>query len=101
MKEKYFNEAEINANAFEGWKPDEKSEVHAIKWESVDVKKLPPILVIGITRLINSRSGSQYISTKLNDRFKVPLVISLSLLVISDCHYLFTSYISCHISFLI
>lgn len=76
LKEKYFNEAEVNANVFEGWKPDEKNEVHAIQWESVDVKKLPPILVIGITRLINDYSGDQYISTKLNDRFEVPLVRS-------------------------
>ena len=70
LKEKYFNSAEFNANVFEGWKPDEKNEVHAIQWESVDVKNLPPILVIGITRLINGDSGSQYISTK----FEVQLV---------------------------
>ena len=76
LKEKYFNEAEVNANVFEGWKPDEKNEVHAIQWESVDVKKLPPILVIGITRLINGSSDSKYISKKLHDRFKVPLVRS-------------------------
>ena len=38
LKEKYFNEAEFNANVFGGWKPDEKNEVHAIQWESVDVK---------------------------------------------------------------
>ena len=77
LKEKYFNEAEVNANVFEGWKPDEKNEVHAIQWESVDVKNLPPILVIGITRLINGSSDDgQYISTKLNDCFEVPLVRS-------------------------
>ena len=76
LKEKYFNEAEFNANVFEGWKPDEKNEVHAIQWESVEVKKLPPILVIGITKIINGISGDQYISTKLNDRFEVPLVRS-------------------------
>ena len=76
LKEKYFNEAEVNANAFEGWKPDERNEVHAIQWESVYVKNLPPILVIGITRLINGASGNQYISTKLNDLFEVPLVRS-------------------------
>jgi hypothetical protein len=76
LKEKYFNEAEVNTNVFEGWKPDEKNEVHAIQWESVDVKKLPPILVIGITRLINGVSGNQYISTKLNDCFEVPSVRS-------------------------
>ena len=76
LKEKFLNEAEFNANVFEGWKPDEKNEVHAIPWESVDEKKIPLILVIGITRLINGVSGGQYISTKLNDRFKVPLVRS-------------------------
>jgi hypothetical protein len=76
LKEKYFNEAEVNANVFEGWKPDDKNEVHAIQWESVDVNNLPPLLVIGITRLINGCSGGQCISTKLNDRFKVPLVRS-------------------------
>ena len=61
MKEKYFNEAEVNANAFEVWKPDEKNEVHSIQWESVDVKKLPRILVIGIDIIINGYSGVQYI----------------------------------------
>jgi len=76
LKEKYFNKAEVNANVFDGWKPDEKNEVHAIQWESVDVKNLTPILVIGITRLIDRASGNQYISTKLNDRFEVPLVRS-------------------------
>ena len=24
LKEKYFHEAEVNANVFEGWKPDKK-----------------------------------------------------------------------------
>ena len=74
LKAKCFNDAEVNANAFEVWKPDEKNEVHAIQWELVDIKKLSPILVTGITR--HGVSGNQYISTKLNDRFEVPLVRS-------------------------
>ena len=75
LREKYFGEAEISAKDFEGWKPDEIHEVNAKTWESVDINGLPPILVIGIYRILNSQTeGGDFISTKLNDIFHFPVV---------------------------
>ena len=48
LREKYFGEAEMSAEDFEGWKPDEVHEVNTKTWESVDINSLPAILVIGI-----------------------------------------------------
>ena len=75
LREKYFGEAEVSAKDFEGWKPDEIHEVNAKTWESVDSSSLPPILVIGIYRILNSQTeGGDFISTKLNDIFHFPVV---------------------------
>ncbi len=48
LKEKYFDEAESDAEVFQDWKPDEVNAVKANTWEWVFVNSLPPILVIGI-----------------------------------------------------
>jgi hypothetical protein len=75
LREKYFSEAEISAKDFEGWKPDEIHEVNAKTWESIDSSSLPPILVIGIYRILNSQpDDGDFISTKLNIMFKFPVV---------------------------
>ena len=75
LREKYFSEAEVSAKDFEGWKPDEVHEVNAKTWESIDISSLPPILVIGIYRILNRNTdGGEFISTKLNDIFNFPVV---------------------------
>ena len=75
LREKYFSEAELSAKDFEGWKPDEVHEVIAKTWESVDTSNLPPILVIGIYRILNSQTDDgDFISTKLNYIFDFPVV---------------------------
>jgi hypothetical protein len=75
LREKYFGEAELNAKDFEGWKPDKVHEINAKTWESVDIKSLPPILVIGIYQILNSQTDSgEFISTKLHDIFDFPLI---------------------------
>ena len=75
LREKYFSEAELSAKDFEGWKPDEIHEVNAKTWESVDSSSLPPILVIGIYRILNSQTdGGDFMSTKLNYIFDFPVV---------------------------
>lgn len=74
LREKYFCESEMNAIQCEGWKPDEVNEVLAKRWESVDVDSLPPILVIGISRIKPVFTDGKFISVKLNDRFNFPVV---------------------------
>ena len=75
LREKYFSEAEVSAKDFEGWKPDEVHEVNVKTWESIDTSSLPPILVVGIYRILNSQTDSgAFISTKLNDIFDFPVV---------------------------
>ena len=74
LREKYFCESEMNATQFEGWKPDEVHEVQAKRWESVDVNSLPPILVIGISRIKPVFTDGEFISIKLNDKFDFPVV---------------------------
>jgi hypothetical protein len=75
LREKYFSEAELSAEDFEGWKPDEVHEVNAKTWESVDTSSLPPILAIGIYRISNSQTdGGTFISTKLHYIFDFPVV---------------------------
>jgi hypothetical protein len=75
LREKYFSEAEVSAKDFEGWKADEIHEVNAKTWESVDSSSLPPILVIGIYRILNSQTDDgDFISTKLNIMFNFPVV---------------------------
>jgi hypothetical protein len=79
LREKYFSEAELSAEDFERWKPDEIHEVNAKTWEPVDSSSLPPILVIGIYQILNSQTDSgNFISTKLNDIFHFPVVCSKS-----------------------
>jgi len=79
LREKYFGEAEVSAKDFEGWKPDKVHEVNAKIWESIDINALPPILVIGIYQILNSQTdGGDFISTKLNDMFHIPVVSSKS-----------------------
>ena len=75
LREKYFGETEVSAKDFEGWKPDEVHEVNAKTWESVDINSLPPILVIGIYRILTSQTdGGDFISTKRNDILHFPVV---------------------------
>ena len=75
LREKYFSEADLSAKDYEGWKPDEVHEVIAKTWESVDTSSLPPILVIGIYRILNSQTdGGDFTSTKLQIIFDFPLV---------------------------
>ena len=75
LREKYFSEAEVSSKDFEGWKPDEVHEGNAKTWESIDTSSLPPILVIGIYQILNSKTdGGTFISTKLNYIFDFPVV---------------------------
>ena len=77
LREKYFCDAKKNAEDFIGWKPDEIHEVKAKTWESVDITCLPPILVIGIYRVVNQvTEEGTYTETKLNDNFDIPVVRS-------------------------
>jgi hypothetical protein len=77
LREKYFCDAKKNAEDFIGWKPDEIHEVKAKTWESVDITCLPPILVIGIYRIVNQvTEEGTYTETKLNDNFEFPVVRS-------------------------
>ena len=75
LREKYFSEAEVSTKDFEGWKPDEVHEVNAKTWESADMSSLPPILVIRIYQILNSKTdGGDFIATKLNDIFDFSVV---------------------------
>ncbi len=77
LKERYFHDAKDNAQDFEGWKPDDVHEIKAKTWESVDITCLPPILVIGIYRVVNHLTDERtYTATKLNDNFNIPVVRS-------------------------
>ena len=77
LREKYFRDAKKNAEDFTGWKPDEIHEVKAKTWESVDITCLPPILVIGIYRVVHQvTEEGTYTETKLNDNFEFPVVRS-------------------------
>ena len=79
LREKYFGEAELNAKDFEGWKPDKVHEINAKTWESVDIKSLPPILVIGIYQILNSQTDGGEFIFKLNYIFDLPVVSLKSL----------------------
>ena len=74
LREKYFDEAEANAEVFQDWKPDEVNAVKANTWEWVFVNSLPPILVIGIYRTVNCLIDGNYAEIKLNDSFNFPVV---------------------------
>ncbi len=77
LREKYFRDTKKNAEDFIGWKPDEIHEVKAKTWESVDITCLPPILVIGIYRIVNQvTEEGTYTEIKLNDNFEFPVVRS-------------------------
>ena len=80
LGEKYFSEAEDSAKDFEGWKPDKVHEVNAKTWESVDINSPPIIFVTGIYQILNSQTdGGDFISTKLKDKFRFPVVRLISL----------------------
>ena len=74
LREKYFDEAEANAEVFQDWKADEVNAVMADTWEWVFVNSLPPILVIGIYRTVNPLIDGNYTENKLNDSFNFPVV---------------------------
>ena len=74
LREKYFDEAEANAEVFQDWKPDEVNVVKANTWEWVFVNSLPPILVIGIYRTVNHLIDGNHTEIKLNDSFNFPVV---------------------------
>ena len=74
LREKYFDEAEANAEVFQDWKPDEINAVKANTWEWVFVNSLPPILVIGIYRTFHHLIDGNYTEMKLNDSFNFPVV---------------------------
>ena len=73
-REKYFDEAEANAEVFQDWKPDGINAVKANTWEWVFVNRLPPILVIGIYRIVHRLIDGNYTEIKLNDSFNFPVV---------------------------
>ncbi len=74
LREKYFDEAEANAEVFQDWKPDEVNVVKANTWEWGFVKSLPQILVIGIYRTVHRPIDGNYTEVKLNDSFNFPVV---------------------------
>ena len=74
LREKYFDEAEENAEVFQDWKPDGINEVKVNTWEWVFVNSLPPILVIGIYQTVNCLIDGNYTEIKLNDSFNFPVV---------------------------
>ena len=76
LREKYFDEAEAKAEVFQDWKPDGINVVKANTWEWVFVNSLPPILVIGIYRIVHRLIDGNYIEVKLNDSFNLPVVRS-------------------------
>ena len=48
LREKYFGDAEANAEVISDWKPDEVHDVKAHTWEQVSFNRLPPIFVVSI-----------------------------------------------------
>ncbi len=74
LREKYFDEAEANAEVFQDWKPDGINAVKANTWEWVFVDSLPPILVIGIYQTVHHLIDGNYTEIKLNDSFNFPVV---------------------------
>ena len=76
LKEKCFHDAKKNAEDFIGWKPDEIHEVKAKTWESVDIICLPPILVIGIYRIVNQVTEKDTYTATKNDNVDIPVVRS-------------------------
>jgi hypothetical protein len=74
LREKYFDEAEANAEVFQDWKPDQVNAVKANTWERVFVNSLPPILVIGIYQTVHRPIDGNYTEVKLNDSFDFPVV---------------------------
>jgi hypothetical protein len=63
LREKYFIEEAVNAKDFDRWKPDELHEGNAKTRRSVDLNRLPHILVVGMYQILNSmRGGGDYIS---------------------------------------
>lgn len=77
LREKYFDKAEANAEVISDWKPDEVNTVKANTWECVFVNSLPPILVIGIYRIIYRPIDGNYTEIKLNNSFNFPVVRTL------------------------
>ena len=74
LREKYFDEAEANAEVFQDWKPDEVNVVKANTWEWVFVNSLFPILAKGIHRTVHRPIDGNYTEIKLNDSFNFPVV---------------------------
>ena len=74
LREKYFDDAEANAEVMSTWKPDEVRAIKANTWEWVFVNSLPQILVIGINRIVHCPIDSNYTEIKLNDSFNFPVV---------------------------
>lgn len=74
LREKYFDEAEANAEVIQEWKPDGVNAVKANTWEWVFVNSLPPILVIGIYRTVHRTIDGNYTEIKLNDGLNFPVV---------------------------
>jgi hypothetical protein len=69
LRERYFHDNKDNAQDFDRWKVK--------SWELVDITCLPPILVIGIYRVVNQvTEEGTYTATKLNDNFDIPVVRS-------------------------
>lgn len=74
LREKYFDEAEANAEVIQEWKPDGVNAVKANTWDWVFVNSLPPILVIGIYRTVHRTIDGNYTEIKLNDGLNFPVV---------------------------
>ena len=54
LREKYFRDAEANAEVISDWKPDEVHDVKAHTWEQVSLSfnRLPPIFMVSINRIV-------------------------------------------------
>ena len=74
LREKYFGDAEANAEVISDWKPDKVHDVKAHTWEQVSFIRLPPIFVVSINRIVNRFKDGSYAEIKLNDSFNFPLV---------------------------
>jgi hypothetical protein len=74
LREKYFGDAEGNAEVISDWKPDKVHDVKVHTWEHVSFNRLPPIFVVSINRIVNRFNDGSYAEIKLNDSFNFPLV---------------------------
>ena len=94
LREKYFGDAEDNAEVISDWKPDKVHEVKAHTWEEVSFNRLPPIFVVSINRIVYRPNDGSYAEIKLNDSFNFPLVRANDFISIqeSNCFVAFSHH---------